>query len=98
MAETAPTYVVDRRIGKAVAAEVAYAGVSRQTVAEHIGIDKSSFSRSVAGKRQWKAAEILDIAQFLDIPVSYLLEPRRPAMDNEATTQGYRYTLELVAA
>jgi hypothetical protein len=61
-----------------VAAEIAYSGRSRTAVAEAIGLDKASFSRSIAGNRQWKASEIIDIASTLDIPVSYLMEPRRP--------------------
>ena len=84
-----PTYTADRKIGKAVAAEIAYAGVSRTAIAQAIGLDKASFSRSIAGNRQWKASEIIDIASALDIPVSYLMEPRRP---NDAPNQGGRPT------
>lgn len=94
MADTAsiqrtPTYAADHMIGRAVAAEIAYSGLSRSAIAETIGLDKASLSRSIAGKRQWKATELLDIAHALDIPVSYLLEPKRP--DGPAT-QGDRHS------
>ena len=79
MSDTAThTYVRDRLIGRSVAAEIAYAGVPRQDVADAIGLDKGSFSRSVAGRRQWKASEILGIAEYLDIDVIRLLENRHP--------------------
>lgn len=69
-----PTYMSDRVIGSAVAAEVARAGLRHQDVAEEIGLDPASFSRSVAGNRQWKATEIQQIARCLGIGVDVLLD------------------------
>lgn len=83
-----PTYLTDRAIGLAVAAEIARKGYTRQEIADAIKLDGASLSRSVAGNRQWKATEILRIAEHLDIPVSDLLEVRRPSDRGPAVTAG----------
>lgn len=93
-----PTYMSDRVIGSAVAAEVARAGLRHQDVAEEIGLDPASFSRSVAGNRQWKATEIQKIARALDIGVDVLLGGGRD--DNPgaaAPTDGYGRVVSLTS-
>lgn len=70
-----PTYVVDRRVGRLVAGYVAAGGHTRQALAEFIPLDKGSLSRSINGERQWNLSELFRIAEFLDVPVSYLIDP-----------------------
>jgi hypothetical protein len=88
-----PTYIADRAIGRSVAAEIARAGYLRQEVADAIDLDGASLSRSIAGNRQWKATEVGHIAEFLDIPVGWLMAPHRPSDDpdngGDAVTIGY---------
>ena len=73
-----PTYIADRAIGRAVAAEIARAAYTRSEIADAIDLDGASLSRSIAGNRQWKATEIAHIAEVLDIPVTLLLDPVPP--------------------
>jgi len=88
-----PTYIADRAIGRAVAAEIARAAYTRSEIAEAIDLDGASLSRSIAGNRQWKATEVAHIAEFLDIPVNLLLDPVPPTTPDddggEAVTIGY---------
>lgn len=90
----------DRLVGGNVAAEIARAHRSRQSVADETGIDKGTMSRLIAGRQHWKITDLFKLAAALDCSVVKFLEgaeqPYRP--DGGPTTATYSASpLKLVA-
>lgn len=48
-------------------------GMSQGELAPHLGIDQSSMSKKLYGKRTWTLDELLAVAQVFDVPITELL-------------------------
>lgn len=70
----AATHVVDRRVGRLVAGYIASGGYSQRAVANAIGVSGSGLSRRISGHARWNLDELFGIAEFLDIPVTWLFD------------------------
>ena len=70
--DTAPLPFRDRLAGE-VRAEIARQGLTLVNVADAADIARSSLSRKLAGKQDFKMAELTRVAAVLDIPPSTLV-------------------------
>lgn len=48
-------------------------GIAQAELAPHLGIDQSSMSKKLYGKRTWTLDELLTVARVLDVPITDLL-------------------------
>jgi transcriptional regulator with XRE-family HTH domain len=64
----------DTEIGDRVKQARETAGVSARQVAKAAGMDPAAYSRSESGARGFRATEIVDIANRLDIPLDMLVQ------------------------
>lgn len=88
---TLPTSA-DRLVGGNVAAEIARAHRTRQSVADAVDIDKGSMSRLIAGRQHWKVTDLFRLADELGCSVDRFLvgadNPRGNPTDPSGT-EGY---------
>jgi len=73
--QNSPTYATDRRTGRVIAGYLKAGGHLQRELATHLGIDEAAVSRSTRGERRWTLDDLLGTAEFLDVPVSYLIDP-----------------------
>lgn len=70
---------VRKQIGANVRAEMARLGLSQDRLGEILGIGRSQISRRLTGAIGFEAAELVRIADELNIPVARLVESPIPA-------------------
>lgn len=70
---------VRRQIGQNVKAELIRLGIGQERLAEILGVGQSQISRRIAGTIGFEAAELVQIANELNIPVSRFVDNPTPA-------------------
>lgn len=63
----------DARLAANVRAEMARRRVPQQTVAQRLGVSQSAVSRRVAGHTPFTVAELVQVADLLDLTLSDLI-------------------------
>jgi transcriptional regulator with XRE-family HTH domain len=64
---------IDTAIGERVHQALWRGRVSQAQAATTLGIDQAAISRRLRGRIAWKASELYDLAELLDIPVTALM-------------------------
>lgn len=70
---------VRRQIGQNVKAELIRLGIGQERLAEILGVGQSQISRRIAGTIGFEAAELVQIATKLNIPVARFVDTPTPA-------------------
>ena len=65
---------VDERISAAVRALAALNGVKHTDLKDVLGIGQNSIFTKLRGDSPWKASEVAALAEYFDVPISYLFD------------------------
>jgi antitoxin component HigA of HigAB toxin-antitoxin module len=64
----------DQRAGRVVKILLAQHDRRQSELADHLGMDTGTMSRTIAGKRKWTLTEIEQAAEFFDVSVALFFE------------------------
>ncbi|RBI68440.1 transcriptional regulator [Roseovarius sp. TE539] len=81
---------VDVHVGKRIRHRRWLAGVTQQQLAEHVGIKFQQIQKYETGANRVSASRLWDIAEALDVDVSFFFEGLEHAQDQEKRANGSR--------
>ena len=65
--------IIAEQYGDFVNNAILMSGIKKKKIAEHIGVNKQTLSYKLHGKRPWRSAELIAIAECLEITMEELL-------------------------
>lgn len=95
------THPVDTHVGKRIRHRRWLIGMTQQQLAEQVGIKFQQIQKYETGANRVSASRLWDIAEALDIPVSFFFEgisedKLEGAMDTQSDLMGDKEALDLV--
>lgn len=66
------TSATDERIARNTRTYLAHRQASQEALADYLGLDPSSLSKALRGKRKWSAREVEGLAGFLTVDIGVL--------------------------
>ncbi|WP_137125883.1 helix-turn-helix domain-containing protein [Roseomonas sp. HF4] len=87
--------LVDHHVGARIRERRTTLGLSQQQLAKMIGVTYQQAHKYERGLNRISAGRLFEIAQVLDVPVSYFFEGLQPGSEAQPVTQRQRMFLEL---